>query len=150
MRAIVFDGEKAAVETDVEVRATAPTEVRVRMVAAGVCHSDLSVIDGTIPFPPPVVMGHEGAGVIEEVGSEVKDLEARRPRRPHHARLLRLAAAACDTGNPTLVPGQLRPAQPALHRERRPRLPVRRQLGLRRGHGGQRPPGHQDRRRASR
>ena len=62
MRAIVFDGEKAAVATDVEVRATAPTEVKVRMVSAGVCHSDLSVIDGTIPFPPPVVMGHEGAG----------------------------------------------------------------------------------------
>jgi S-(hydroxymethyl)glutathione dehydrogenase/alcohol dehydrogenase len=41
------------------------------MVAAGVCHSDQSVLDGTIPFPTPVVMGHEGAGIVEAVGSEV-------------------------------------------------------------------------------
>lgn len=100
MRAIVFDGEKAAVHTDVEVRATAPTEVRVRMVSAGVCHSDLSVIDGTIPFPPPVVMGHEGAGIIEEVGSEVTGLAE-----GDHVVLTTLAycgsCPACDTGNPT-------------------------------------------------
>lgn len=104
MRAIVFDGKEAAVATDVEVRATAPTEVRVRMVAAGVCHSDLSVIDGTIPFPPPVVMGHEGAGVIEEVGSEVSGLEP-----GDHVVLTTLAycgsCAACDTGHPTRCRG---------------------------------------------
>lgn len=41
----------------------------VAIAAAGLCHSDLSVIDGTIPFPPPVVLGHEGAGVVEAVGS---------------------------------------------------------------------------------
>jgi Zn-dependent alcohol dehydrogenase len=100
MRAIVFDGQTAAVATDVEVRDTAPTEVKVRMVSAGVCHSDLSVIDGTIPFPPPVVMGHEGAGVIEEVGSEVTDLAP-----GDHVVLTTLAYCgacdACDTGNPT-------------------------------------------------
>jgi S-(hydroxymethyl)glutathione dehydrogenase/alcohol dehydrogenase len=100
MRAIVFDGKQAAVATDVEVRDTAPTEVKVRMVAAGVCHSDLSVIDGTIPFPPPVVMGHEGAGIIEEVGSEVHGLSA-----GDHVVLTTLAycgsCAACDTGDPT-------------------------------------------------
>ena len=37
----------------------------------GVCHSDVSVIDGTIPFPTPVVLGHEGAGIVEEVGDAV-------------------------------------------------------------------------------
>jgi S-(hydroxymethyl)glutathione dehydrogenase/alcohol dehydrogenase len=104
MRAIVFDGSKAAVETSVEVRETAPTEVKVRMAAAGVCHSDLSVIDGTIPFPPPVVMGHEGAGVIEEVGSEVKNLEV-----GDHVVLTTLAYCGscreCDTGNPTWCRG---------------------------------------------
>ena len=39
--------------------------------AAGVCHSDLSVINGTIPWKAPSVLGHEGAGVVEAVGSEV-------------------------------------------------------------------------------
>ncbi len=100
MRAIVFDGKQAAVATDVEVRDTAPTEVKVRMVSAGVCHSDLSVIDGTIPFPPPVVMGHEGAGIIEEVGSEVHGLAP-----GDHVVMTTLAycgsCSACDTGNPT-------------------------------------------------
>ena len=42
--------------------------MRVDIQAAGVCHSDVSVIDGTIPFPTPVVLGHEGAGIVDEVG----------------------------------------------------------------------------------
>jgi Zn-dependent alcohol dehydrogenase len=71
MRGIVYDGEKARVTDALEVRPTGPGEVKVKMVAAGVCHSDQSVLDGTIPFPTPVVMGHEGAGIVEEVGSEV-------------------------------------------------------------------------------
>lgn len=68
MRGIVFTGEKAVVTDALEVRAPGPGEVRVRMVAAGVCHSDQSVLDGVIPFPTPVVMGHEGAGIVDEVG----------------------------------------------------------------------------------
>ena len=46
-------------------------EVKVRMVAAGVCHSDLSVTQGIIPMKLPLVLGHEGAGVVEEVGEGV-------------------------------------------------------------------------------
>ncbi|MEZ4663693.1 MAG: alcohol dehydrogenase catalytic domain-containing protein [Caldilineaceae bacterium] len=38
-----------------------------RMAASGVCHSDLSVVTGTIYYDPPVVLGHEGAGIVEEV-----------------------------------------------------------------------------------
>jgi alcohol dehydrogenase len=49
-------------------------EVLIRMRAAGLCHSDLSVIDGNRPRPLPMVLGHEGAGVIEELGSSVTDL----------------------------------------------------------------------------
>ena len=41
------------------------------MVASGVCHSDLSVLNGTIPLPTPIVLGHEGAGIVEEVGEGV-------------------------------------------------------------------------------
>lgn len=49
-------------------------EVLVRMAAAGLCHSDLSVINGDRPRPVPMVLGHEGAGVVEEVGEGVADL----------------------------------------------------------------------------
>lgn len=48
-----------------------PGQVRVRMVAAGVCHSDLSLANGTLKQPVPAVLGHEGAGVVESVGSGV-------------------------------------------------------------------------------
>lgn len=50
-------------------------EVLVKVTAAGVCHSDLSVIECKIPVPPPAVLGHEGAGIVEEVGSGVKSLK---------------------------------------------------------------------------
>jgi NDMA-dependent alcohol dehydrogenase len=46
-------------------------EVRVRMGASGVCHSDLSVVNGTLLSPLPSVLGHEGAGVVEEIGDGV-------------------------------------------------------------------------------
>ena len=73
MRGIVFTGEgpMAEVRNDVEVRAPGPNEVLVRVAAAGVCHSDVSLLDGTIPWPSPSLMGHEGAGVVEAIGSEV-------------------------------------------------------------------------------
>jgi aryl-alcohol dehydrogenase len=46
-------------------------EVRVRMVATGICHTDAIVRDGVYPTPLPAVLGHEGAGVVEEVGKSV-------------------------------------------------------------------------------
>jgi alcohol dehydrogenase len=52
-----------------------PGEVLVRVRAAGLCHSDLSVIDGNRPRPLPMVLGHEIAGVVEEVGHGVTDLQ---------------------------------------------------------------------------
>lgn len=57
--------------TDVTLDAPRPDEVVVRMVAAGLCHTDLSVRAGVLPSQFPVVLGHEGAGVVEEVGSAV-------------------------------------------------------------------------------
>ena len=58
-----------------DVRPIGPREAEVRVHRAGLCHSDVSVIDGTIPVPPPVVLGHEGAGIVEEVGGTVTDVQ---------------------------------------------------------------------------
>ena len=57
--------------TEVELGPLRPDEVRVRTVATGVCHTDLSAASGATPFPLPGVLGHEGAGVVEEVGAQV-------------------------------------------------------------------------------
>ena len=59
---------------EVELADPGPHEVRVRIGAAGLCHSDLSVVDGSRPRPMPMVLGHEAAGTVEEVGSGVRDL----------------------------------------------------------------------------
>jgi NDMA-dependent alcohol dehydrogenase len=56
---------------DIEVESPHPGEVAVRIAASGVCHSDLSMQNGKIPFPLPAVLGHEGAGVVEAVGDGV-------------------------------------------------------------------------------
>ena len=48
-----------------------PREVLVRTVAAGVCHSDLHFQNGSYPYPLPAVLGHESAGVVEAVGTDV-------------------------------------------------------------------------------
>jgi S-(hydroxymethyl)glutathione dehydrogenase/alcohol dehydrogenase len=50
-------------------------EVTVKLGACGVCHSDLSAVNGTIALPLPLVLGHEGAGVVEEVGEAVSELK---------------------------------------------------------------------------
>jgi len=63
-------GEPFAVD-DVTLRPLGGHDVRVRVAASGVCHSDLSIQDGTIPHPLPAVLGHEGAGVVTDVGPDV-------------------------------------------------------------------------------
>ena len=60
---------------EVDLDPPGPREVLVRMHAAGLCHSDLSVINGDRPRPLPMAVGHEGAGEVVEVGSAVKDLK---------------------------------------------------------------------------
>jgi S-(hydroxymethyl)glutathione dehydrogenase/alcohol dehydrogenase len=59
------------VRDDISVQAPGPNEVRIKMGASGVCHSDVSVFNGTIPLPTPIVLGHEGAGTVIEVGEGV-------------------------------------------------------------------------------
>src|ERR687890_1894516 len=60
--------------TEVDLDPPGPGEVLVKIAAAGLCHSDLSVIDGNRPRPMPMVLGHEAAGGVEELGPGVDDL----------------------------------------------------------------------------
>jgi NDMA-dependent alcohol dehydrogenase len=71
---LVGVGQPLEVRTDIEVDQPHAGEVLVRMGASGVCHSDLSMQNGTMLTPTPIVLGHEGAGVIEAVGEGVSDL----------------------------------------------------------------------------
>lgn len=75
MRAAVLYqwNEPFTVET-VDLAPPQQGEVRVRLAASGVCHSDLSIQRGKLPLPPPRIIGHEGAGVVEEVGPGVTTL----------------------------------------------------------------------------
>jgi Zn-dependent alcohol dehydrogenase len=99
MKGIVWTGQ-LEVRDDVAVRDPRQNEVRVRIANAGLCHSDVSVIDGTIPFPTPVVLGHEGAGVVTQVGDAVTKVKV-----GDHVVLTTLGncgrCAACDRGQPT-------------------------------------------------
>jgi len=64
------------VRDDVTTVEPGPREVTVRIRAGGICHSDLSAMNGTLPQPVPAVLGHEAAGEIVAVGAAVTDLAA--------------------------------------------------------------------------
>ncbi|MEV6932213.1 Zn-dependent alcohol dehydrogenase [Dactylosporangium sp. NPDC051485] len=68
-----LDGPLAVEEID--LNPVGPGQVRVRLAAAGVCHSDLSLANGTLRQPLPAVLGHEGAGVVVETGEGVADIK---------------------------------------------------------------------------
>lgn len=76
MRAAVLEeqGKGVVVRDDVTIQPPGPGQVRVRVCNCGICHSDLSVIDGAFPAVTPVVLGHEAAGVVEELGAGVTSL----------------------------------------------------------------------------
>ncbi|MGW2382340.1 NAD(P)-dependent alcohol dehydrogenase [Streptomyces sp. NPDC001658] len=69
--AVVESGGAPFTLSDVVLDEPGPHEAVVRMVAAGLCHTDLGVASGGLPFPLPGVLGHEGAGIVEAVGSAV-------------------------------------------------------------------------------
>ena len=72
MRAAVLNGAPGILDIEeLSVDRPAPNEVLVRVVGAGLCHSDLHFMEGTFKTPLPAVMGHESAGVVEAVGSDV-------------------------------------------------------------------------------
>ena len=75
MKAVVaHEPNKFAVE-NISLDPPKAGEVLVKMRATGVCHSDLSAINGTLPLPLPTVIGHEGAGVVDQVGEGVTNVK---------------------------------------------------------------------------
>ena len=86
---------------EIELRPPGPGEILVRMGAAGLCHSDLSVINGDRPRPTPMALGHEAAGVVEELGAGVTDL-----KKGDHVVLVFIPScghcAPCAEGRPAL------------------------------------------------
>ena len=76
MKAAVMRQNNAPLEIEeVQIDKPGPGEVLVRTAASGVCHSDLHVIEGSLPMPPPCILGHEPSGVVEAVGAGVTDFE---------------------------------------------------------------------------
>ena len=72
MKAAVLHEVKTPLQIeDVQISKPGPREVLVRTSAVGVCHSDLHIADGHYPFRLPAVLGHEAAGIVEQVGSDV-------------------------------------------------------------------------------
>ena len=86
---------------EIDLRPPGPGEILVKMGAAGLCHSDLSVINGDRPRPVPMALGHEAAGVVEELGPGVSDL-----KKGDHVVLVFIPScghcAPCAEGRPAL------------------------------------------------
>ncbi|WP_353988488.1 Zn-dependent alcohol dehydrogenase [Ruicaihuangia caeni] len=114
MKAIVFRDSSTPLEhTDVELAAPKAGEVRVKIAAAGVCHSDLHVKRDEWEAPAPMVMGHEGSGIVTELGEGVTSLaigdhvvlswvppcgECRYCRSGHEARCQKVATVVAPKG----------------------------------------------------
>ena len=71
----MYEVNKPLVIEEVEVDKPRAREVLIRTKAAGVCHSDLHFLDGSFPYPLPVILGHESAGVVEAVGADVRGIK---------------------------------------------------------------------------
>jgi aryl-alcohol dehydrogenase len=69
--AVAYDGRESLALEDLELSGPGPDDILVRIVGSGLCHTDVKARDGQLPVPKPVVLGHEGAGVVESVGERV-------------------------------------------------------------------------------
>jgi S-(hydroxymethyl)glutathione dehydrogenase/alcohol dehydrogenase len=73
MKAVILEGFKSKLAVrEIEPNPPLPSQVVVEIGATGVCHSDLIIVQGTFPIPLPMIIGHEGAGTVLEVGSDVR------------------------------------------------------------------------------
>lgn len=115
--AVLFAPSQPLEIADIRISNPGPREVLIRTAAVGVCRSDLHFVDGAFPHPVPTVPGHEAAGVVEAVGSDVAHL---RPG-DHVITFFTVFCGACEmcvTGRPSLCidPSTRRPdgAEPRL------------------------------------
>src|SRR3978361_129626 len=101
--AVLFEVNQPLVIEDVSVPNPGPREVLIRNAVAGLCHSDLHFIEGLYPHPLPAVLGHESAGIVEKVGSDVTYVKPG----DHVVTCLSVFCGTCDncsTGRPVLSP----------------------------------------------
>jgi len=109
--ALLYERETPLVVESLEIEEPQEGEVLVRLAASGVCHSDYSVIHGTLAGAGPggIILGHEGAGVVEAVGPGVSTLQP-----DDHVILSWIASCGtcvyCTVGRPNLCVTQRRPA----------------------------------------
>src|SRR5262245_15756143 len=76
MKAAMFHGPHQPLTIEnVDIDKPMGREVLVRTIASGVCHSDLHFVDGYYQFPTPAILGHEAAGIVEEVGLQVSEFK---------------------------------------------------------------------------
>ena len=109
-------GARPAVE-EITLDPPARDEVQVRVEACGVCHTDLHVVEtGGWGMRFPILLGHEGAGVVEEVGAGVTTRRAGRPRRDRVARAVRRRVPRVPARRPAPLLEQPARAQRAMHR----------------------------------
>ena len=109
--AVLREHNKPLEIEDVEISKPGPREVLVRPIAAGVCHSDLHFVTGDYPAAFPVILGHESAGVVEDVGSDVTYVK----KGDHVITCLSAFCGHCDkclTGHLSLCQGGGRTAPP--------------------------------------
>lgn len=119
MRAsVLLDDSDQLVIADVKHDDPIGREILMRTVAAGLCHSDYHYLDGTLHRPRPVILGHEGAGVVEKIGPDVRDIRVG----DHVVTCLVMgcgACARCAAGEPTAC---LNPAVTKRAKGEQPRL----------------------------
>src|SRR6266404_6157871 len=99
--AVLYEVNKPLVIEDVSLPKPGPREVLIRTAVAGLCHSDLHFMEGLYPHPLPAVLGHESAGVVEQVGSDVTYVKPG----DHVVTCLSVFCGTCDnctTGRPVL------------------------------------------------
>jgi S-(hydroxymethyl)glutathione dehydrogenase/alcohol dehydrogenase len=88
--AVAYEVGQPLVVEELEVPSVGPRDVLVRIAASGICHTDITVIDGLSALPLPIVPGHEGCGVVEAVGPEVRRVGV-------GDRVLAVVSPACGT-----------------------------------------------------
>lgn len=73
--AVAYDGQDQLSIQDLDLSGPGPDDILVRIVSCGLCHTDVKALAGGMGVPKPVVLGHEGAGIVESVGESVSSIQ---------------------------------------------------------------------------